>query len=276
MSYESALKTSQLRAEIFVPGQSEPLRFTNYSGVVSQHTSVPSMTTRDVTFTGTLDDDSATIILSERDDNGLTDLLLTPGFVADVPIQVTEVLVDENGVSLAVRSIFSGLVTRAVRNFERKFGQTGLVCSTDKGSTNYPLGYRCSDFCQKDLGDEFCKVVTTDFEQTAQVSAFDNLTRTATILGFLTPTDKTFSRGYLERDGLRILIREWTAANPTQFPLARPIPQSWVGSGDVLLAPGCEKTVAVCRDVYNNEINNGSVGVAMVSHDPQFQLPEEC
>jgi len=275
-TYSSSLQSSQVRVEIDVFGQE--FRYTNWSGVVAGFTSVPALAVREVQYYATLRDDTAEVIIPARDDDGLTALLgplQASGTIANAKIRVVEVLVDENGAAQATRPLFSGIIETFRENYRKKKGQSGLICRTTKGFANVPGGYTCSEFCPHALGDDLCGVDTSSFNQTATISAFDSETRTATVLGFSTPTDKTFSRGSLFLGGLRIMVRSWTSSNPSQFPLSRPIPLVWVGA-QVTLEPGCEKTKQVCDDVYSNLDNNGAIGRKMLSYDPSYQLPDEC
>ncbi len=85
--------------------------------------------------------------------------------------------------------------------------------------------------------------------------------------------------GFLVRGGLSISIRDWfwnSQANSgtTSFVLSKYPPKHWaydpLKRNEILLVPGCAKTVEACRQ-RNNEINFGGVGYGIPAYNPIFE-----
>jgi outer membrane protein assembly factor BamB len=74
-----------------------------------------------------------------------------------------------------------------------------------------------------------------------------------------------FEYGYVEKDGVRILIRE-TVGN--EIRLIRPIPPEWTVGSELKLVPGCNKTLCDCFYKWNNLTNFHGLGIKMPSSNP--------
>lgn len=85
-----------------------------------------------------------------------------------------------------------------------------------------------------------------------------------------TVPDGWWEKGYLERDGLRLTIREW-ADGTHSFTTAMPAPQSWFGTvfdrRPVLLVPGCYGEVEDCR-LRGQEERFGGFGYGIPANNP--------
>lgn len=97
-----------------------------------------------------------------------------------------------------------------------------------------------------------------------------------TFSGSPTVTNDRFAHGYLEYDGLRIAIRRAyeDGSNPDPvhtFDLRQIPPAEWDGVS-VTVAPGCNKTLAACRDSFRNlEEFFLAPGRAMPAYNPVFE-----
>lgn len=85
-----------------------------------------------------------------------------------------------------------------------------------------------------------------------------------------------WEKGYLERRGLRLMIREW-AANTNLFVTVKQCPPSWEGTvfdrRPVLLVPGCSKTITACR-ARQRENNFGGLGFSIPAYPPTSQFDD--
>lgn len=85
--------------------------------------------------------------------------------------------------------------------------------------------------------------------------------------------ERYWHRGYLEREGVRVGIREWVLAAPDTFHLMSQPPDSWVGQS-LNFIPGCDKTIETCRSRYNNEEHFAGTGYAIPSYNPILEDPQ--
>ena len=74
-----------------------------------------------------------------------------------------------------------------------------------------------------------------------------------------------FEYGYIEKDGIRILVRK-TEGN--ELNLIRPIPPEWIVGTELKLVPGCNKTLCDCTYKWNNLMNFLGLGIKMPSSNP--------
>ncbi len=74
-----------------------------------------------------------------------------------------------------------------------------------------------------------------------------------------------FEYGYVEKDGIKILVRKTTG---NQLRLIRPIPPEWTVGSTLKLVPGCNKTLCDCLYKWNNVSNFCGIGIKMLSNNP--------
>lgn len=78
-------------------------------------------------------------------------------------------------------------------------------------------------------------------------------------------------RSFVEKDGLRITIQQWTSGSGI-FVLSRIPPVSWTVPGTRLeLVPDCPKTLDQCR-IRGNEANFGGLGIGIPAYNPTLEI----
>lgn len=182
-------------------------------------------------------------------------------------VRVLEQIRDPNGVgTLDTLTLFKGRVKTA----KRRKDTVSFDCVSAKGKFQVQIGVTCDVQCRWTLGDHHCKVDLAPLDETATVDSVSG--RTVTLDAISDPDATYWSRGYMERNGLRIDIRAWRDTDPLVFELADPPPAEWVGE-QVTVVPGCDKTYATCVARFNNESNFGGMGIAMPAWHPSFEGP---
>lgn len=143
------------------------------------------------------------------------------------------------------------------------------------------LGVQCLTNCVNTYGEGYCQAdkAGQTLTGTAQTSfGVDNsLTRcTVSLAGSPTINSDRFAHGYIERDGLRIEIRqvadEGTNPNPTvKIDLKERMPMTWEGQS-VSVVPGCDGQLASCQDPFRDQEENFlGLGYAMVPFNPTIE-----
>ncbi len=139
------------------------------------------------------------------------------------------------------------------------------------------LGLKCTDKCPWFYGDDVCGDTPTSVS--AEVSTVDG-----NILNFTTlPSDSIkgswasgrYTRGVIEKDGLRIMIRQHHVGSK-KFTMAKPPPQqtgyTWDGE-TVTVYEGCDKSVAACGAHGQSEYFGG-FGLLMPKYNPIIENPD--
>lgn len=217
---------------------------------------------------------------------------LTSGLHAPVDVRVLEFVGGDTGDETRVR--FRGVILRTLRNVEGQSGIDRLVCSTMKRLLDRSANPPADHLCVWKLFGKGC--VTFDQNPdigaltgqgpgsglAAEMSGCDLASidgTTATIEDLVdkgTGRGNIWQAGYLEYRGLRIWIRDWdkddtTPGDPgrvdTTFKLSRQPPASWIGQR-VRAVPGCPKTIEECIQRWDNELNFGGLGHAILPYNP--------
>ena len=118
-----------------------------------------------------------------------------------------------------------------------------------------PAGKLYLASCRADLGDTACGVNVAALTVAATITSLtNNRVFTATSLtqatGFFVGGLVTFTSGL--NAGLSMEVRSFASGTIT---LQQPMPYEVVVSDTFTVYPGCDKSVAKCRDTYNNIIN---------------------
>lgn len=156
-------------------------------------------------------------------------------------------------------TIFRGAVDGATRNPEGASGTVLLECVNVKNRLDVPLGIQANGQCSWIFGRSPCPVVVSAIEETRSVVTF--VSALVTLDGL--SAGKRWRKGYLEREGLRIGIRDFGS---DQVALTEQPPRDWLGK-EVRCVPGCDKTVETCR-AYGAEGRFGGFGYAMPDRHP--------
>lgn len=207
-------------------------------------------------------------------------LPLTAGFVDQIsggaPFARTGVKVWEILDSLVlpgqqeILKLFEGRVAQAIRNYRKKANLVALKCISCKAEMNVPMGIPVNATCPWIFTSPTCGVVAVSNNATVDVVIGKKVTVTW-LTGPVNDPEYYF-RGYMEFDDTRIMIRSWDNTNPNEIGLVTEPPITWIGQS-VTIKPGCDKTIAVCRDRWNNEDRFGGSGFKMPSYKPNFENP---
>jgi len=180
--------------------------------------------------------------------------------VSQVWVRVWEMVTGET-----TRLVWRGKATRAVRNYQGKRNHTLVEAFNTKSSLDVALGVMATHTCHHIFTKRGCRVVAPP-EIGSIATVVDNV---ITIGGLAAHVNKYWHRGYIWREGIQVGIREWISG--TSFTLSRRPPSSWVNE-QVTVYPGCDRTIEICRTVWNNEQNFGGIGYAMVNRNPLYEV----
>lgn len=266
-------KSSYLLLSIFHgENQATIERYTDLPYHFLGHTSTPEMEVSIPKNSGALDAEEMEIdlpldVFTTNLSNGLPH---SPCY-----IQLTEVTDSETtGVASDQRRFWAGRIMRSIRNPEGRSDSVKLFVLSRKGRLKIAMGISCMHECPWSLFGYGCKegISIDDFDEFGTIASVDGKLVTVNTSAITSKTGRYWRRGYLEFDGLRISVRDWSDTDPTKFYMARRVPDSWVtGSPSIHFVPGCDGSITTCRDVYGNEEFNGAIGNAMPPHNPNFQ-----
>jgi hypothetical protein len=223
---------------------------------------------------GEATDTEATIVL-EADSDALTTALAAGSPHSPILATVYQLVDSVDGMESTTLTLFKGRVVTTVANYRGERDVLALRVASFKHLLQTPMGFQCNPQCLWVFAGTGCPVDGSGLGQTGTLTIVSRAQ--VTISGVsATPydtglsTDRYWHRGYVERDGLRINIREWKNAEATTFHLARVPPASWAGQ-TVTVFPGCDKSLATCQDRWDAEEGFGGLGFAMPAYKPQFE-----
>jgi uncharacterized protein len=173
------------------------------------------------------------------------------------------------------RVLFRGRVMRTIRNFQGRNNLVAFFALTAKSRLDVPMGLPCNHHCVWNVFGRGCGLDVNDFDENGQIDSVDGQEVTVTTAAVTSKTGTYWRRGYMERGGLRIPIRDWSDADPTKFQMARRVPDDWISAGAISIhfVPGCDKTIETCRARYDNEEKFGGAGYAIPPYQPNFESP---
>lgn len=251
--------------------------YTDWDQSLQGHKSEPRMALRIPENTGTFDDTDLRIILPEdiftiRASSGTPH---SPIFV--IVSEATQAL--ELGDQGIQRVLFRGRVMKVVKNFQGKKGRIAFMAQTLKARLDQKLSFPCTHQCVWTLFKGNCGAVEGDFEINTEI---DSVSGFEVTIVDTEVTDKGVSdarywkRGYMEKDGLRITIRDYDGATDVQkFQMVRKVPSDWIGgTNDIRIVPGCDKTVETCRSRFDQEETFMGPGYKMLQYHPLFENPK--
>jgi len=183
----------------------------------------------------------------------------------DVTVKELDINIDSETVA-ATRTLFTGMIYQVM-----PAPLTGYMSIAAKGwkyYTDIVAGLPCTEQCAWSiLGGIGCGATVVEEAHTvASVSGYD-----LTISSSLSNTTAfLFNKGYVELGGARIKIKYHESGNTFQMDKAPP--SDWVGQ-TVTMYSGCDRRLATCRDIYDNENNFMGMGIAMVDYNPFYENP---
>lgn len=167
-----------------------------------------------------------------------------------------------------------------VAKASRRRGLVRLEAVSVKADLRVQLGLAATVECQWTLFGRGCGLDRAAHAETVTLAGIDSDDgKQVTLTGHSHPATapggtpgKFWDGGYLEREGLKIAIREWSASNPSVFQLRRRPPASWEGE-EALLVPGCDKSIETCRARWDNEEHFAGSGFAVPDHHTVYEEP---
>lgn len=251
-------------------------RYTDWDQDFLGHTSEPRMKLQIPENEGTFDKRELRIVLPVEGDTFVS--RATSG----VPHSPMYVIVEELTQGLFVgdqssqKVLYAGRITRTIKNYQGQNGQAAFFSLPIKSRLDIAMGLPCNHHCAWTLFKGGCGV--TPVSVTADIDSSDGTEITVTDAGVTTPgasDARYWKRGYAEKDGLRIAIRDYDGAtDTTKLYMARPVPSDWVGgTNDITFVPGCDKTIETCRARWSGEQFFMGLGYAIPAYQPNFETP---
>ena len=173
------------------------------------------------------------------------------------PVRVTIGEVDPFDVT-TYRELFYGTITRT----KKKRGLVTADVVGHKANFTFPLGVIVDVTCSHIFGGPGCGVDVAAEQETGTIDAIAGNIVTINDVANLDST--RWHRGDARLDGLSIMIMSSTA---TTLKLSRPPPPEWNGAA-VLLTPGCDKSLNICRGIWQNESRFLGLGIALPNFHP--------
>ncbi len=176
-----------------------------------------------------------------------------------VRVSIQELLVYTDD-SIDVIYHFEGLLYQAIPYHGQ--GYMTFVCRDLRYYTDMTAGIPCTEQCAAlYFGDKVCaKEVLTESHV---VDSIDGLN--LTVVGALVNTTPLlYNKGYVEKDGVRIKIKYHESG--LTFQLAKNPPSFWIGEY-VKLYAGCDRRLATCRSIHDNESRFQGLGYGMVDYN---------
>lgn len=219
--------------------------------------------------TGTFEEKIATIELPYGD--AFTTMIASGDPLPPIFVTVTERLEDVYGIVAAqTLTLFRGRVTRVAKNYQGRSGAVVVEALSVKGMLGVALGLVCTQQCVFTFGGRGCLVDLTSLVQNGTCTAIGT-DRSVTITGLAGAPDSSYWRaGYVTRNGLSVVIRDWSSGSPTVFLLRERPPVEWVGQA-VVVTPGCDKSHDTCKNRWNNEGQFGGFGIGMPDYHPVIE-----
>lgn len=171
---------------------------------------------------------------------------------------------------------FVGRVGTRYRNPDGKAGIVKLLAQSPKTLLDVPLGVAANHTCWWALGQGGCKFDLAAAKLTPTVSAISGMQVTLDDGGGGGGALKGKATGYwkdgwIERDGIRIKIRDWAGTGSGTFWLTKRAPPTWVGL-TVGIVPGCSQLWTICDTRHNQLENFFGIGAGMPSRNPLFEV----
>lgn len=252
-------------------------RYTNWDEAFSGYSPEPRMEVDVADNTGSLEDEETMIGLPL--DNAFVTILTAPTAFSDTFVKVTEVTRSLTGGASTVKVLAAGKVVRVTRNYEGRSNYGAIFFKPGKSRLDYPLQPPTTHQCNWQVFKSPCGAAQGSHEIVAEIVSVDGLEVTATDANLAAQAgadDRYWHRGFLEKDGLRIYVREYDGSvDVTKFGLAEVTPTDWIGgSQDILFVAGCDKTIETCRSRFSQESNFSGLGYGMQPYNPNFESPQ--
>jgi len=181
------------------------------------------------------------------------------------------------GESATILTLFTGKVTSTIRNKDGRANARLIKAKSWKQFFKVRMGMPADHQCPFMFNQIGCNSGTEagGFPNPLGSPAGKSITlieghKITLSSGLATTFNTQYNRGYIEREGIRIDIREFDAgvADDVLY-LTRQPPTDWLGQ-NISIFSGCDKTIENCR-LWNNEQNFGGVGYGIPAYNPNFE-----
>jgi hypothetical protein len=254
----------------FTYGDASTKAYTNWTRSIAgtpTFASTPAMTVTLPKNTGTLDDEELAIVLPR---DTFTDRLSSGVAHSPCYVEVWETIDPVDGTDEAtLLQAFKGPVTSTLRHPNGQRNQVEIRSQLRKCRLKVPMGLPANEQCLRTLGVGLCHATRVQKTGLEVVSVTGRILTVAS-LDTTSLEDRHFHRGYLVFDSLRLSIRDWRLAEPTQFLLTRQAPSEWVGEG-IIAESGCDKSIETCRRRYSAEDDFFGIGYSIPAYTPLLE-----
>lgn len=192
------------------------------------------------------------------------------GLAANLPYSrvehtLREVFFDGDGIQTGVQYLHRGFVYQCIVGTYRN--TTALILQDHKYYTDTTAGIPCTEMCAAPFFGDSLVCKKTVYSETHTIASISG--NVITLSGALTDTTPfLFNNGYIELGAQRIKIKYHNTG--LDFQMSRIIPASWEGE-TVEVYAGCDRKLATCRDIHDNEARFLGLGIAMVDYNPLYE-----
>ena len=202
-----------------------------------------------------------------------------PLITAGRPFPPTRIVIRERGSNDTddnIRTIFAGKMASATRNPNGRVGLVEVRVQGAKSELDQALGFSTNESCGWVFGDpKTCVLALGPLTETASGNGLfwsgNAATTEVTIEGLSAHPNRYWRRGFVEFEGLKIRIREWSSG--TTFYLSKLPPDSW-SNALVDVIPGCDKLIFTCQ-FWGREASFSGLGFKMQDYNPLFENPQQ-
>jgi hypothetical protein len=189
---------------------------------------------------------------------------------APVTVNVYEFLFNDiTGDPSTVRHLYKGRLSTATNNVNKMRNVARLTVNNDKGRLNFPLGITANVQCSLVFADTTCKATKIQLVSTVDF-VYGTVIALTSAPDPITYPSGLFNKGYVERNGVRILIKDWISGELVYC--AKQVPPEWAGQ-DIVLNSGCDRSLETCVGIYDNQNNFDGLGYLMSAHNPLYEEP---
>ena len=249
------------------PAAPSYLRLTDFTSDVSfqslVYTAEPRLEIKGLEISGIFDADKPVQFVFPLITGGVLDKATSGQRHSPIFISLWEKLFSTTGGQDQVLTFFRGKAIRTTRNYNGRKDFVLFEAFGVKQRLAIALGLIAGHQCQWPFGGRGCGAAVT--QETGTMTAVTGTS--ATITGLGGHANRFWHRGFVERDGLRIEVRDWLSG--TTFELMAEPPPDWIGQA-VKVHEGCDKTIAVCR-LKGKEEKFSGFGSAIPAYSPNFE-----
>jgi hypothetical protein len=231
---------------------------------IDLYTAMPELDIKMPEISAMLSDKTLLIGAPLKAGSGFFDSISSGIPFSEVTVTLYERIIGTQGEADITLKHYIGLVTKVSRNYQRP-DWVQLEVASFKSRLMIPLGLPANVQCVWTLGGRGCFISVPQETGTMTVIAG----KIVTITGLSGRADRFWHRGYVVKNGCRILIRDWV--NGTSFTLTKEPPADWTGASVQVFA-GCDKTIQTCRARFSNEEHFGGFGYAIPAYSPNYEL----